>query len=112
MYDLPARKCVPCRGGVPAMAADLVLQYLTELDGWIAVNNHHLEKNYTFPNFVDALAWVNRIGALAEEQGHHPDIYLTWGKVRVQIYTHKINGLSECDFILAAKMDQLTKGVY
>lgn len=73
--------------------------------GWRTIEGHHLEKEYTFPNFVDALAFTNRVGAIAEEQGHHPDIMLGWGKVRLTIWTHSINGLSESDFILGAKAD-------
>ena len=75
--------------------------------GWRIVDDHHLEKEFTFPNFADGLAFVNRVGAVAEELDHHPDIYLAWGKVRLQIWTHKINGLTESDFILAAKIDEL-----
>ena len=71
------------------------------------VDEHHLSKGYDFKNFVDALAFVNKLGAVAEQEGHHPDIFLTWGKVKVEIYTHKIDGLTESDFILAAKCDAL-----
>jgi 4a-hydroxytetrahydrobiopterin dehydratase len=84
---------------------------LAELSGelgkdWHVVNGHHLEKDYSFPDFRQALAFTNRVGELAEKENHHPDIYLTWGKVGLKIWTHNIDGLSENDFILAAKADQ------
>ena len=76
--------------------------------GWRIVDEHHLEKNYRFRNFVEALAYVNAVGQLAEEQNHHPDIFLAWGRVRITIWTHKIDGLTESDFVFAAKCDALT----
>ena len=99
---------VPCRGGVPPLSADQIIPLIDQLRGWEVIQTHHLTKNYAFPDFVSALKFVNRIGEVAEQEGHHPDIYLTWGKVRIQTYTHKIDGLSESDFILAAKIDELT----
>jgi 4a-hydroxytetrahydrobiopterin dehydratase len=79
-----------------------------ELDGgWQVVNEHHLEKDYKFKDFREALSFTNKVGELAEAQGHHPDIYLAWGKVKVTIWTHKVNGLTESDFVLAAKADRL-----
>ena len=107
MSELAAKQCVPCRGGVPPLAAGPLEELLGQLgpNGWQVVENHHLEKSYTFADFSLALAFVNRLGALAEEQGHHPDIYLAWGKVRVTVWTHKIDGLTESDFVLAAKAD-------
>ncbi len=107
MADLASRTCVPCRGGVPPMRGDEIEGFLAELDGWEVVNQHHLLKNYTFKDFREALAFVNRIGQLAEEQGHHPDICFGWGRAEITIWTHKIDGLSESDFILAAKIDKL-----
>ncbi|MGZ4778154.1 MAG: 4a-hydroxytetrahydrobiopterin dehydratase [Thermoanaerobaculia bacterium] len=105
---LADEKCVPCRGGVPPIkGADLAELQRDLGGGWNVVQEHHLEKEFTFPNFADALALTNRIGAIAEEQGHHPDIYLAWGKVRVTIWTHKIDGLTRSDFVLAAKIDGL-----
>ncbi len=110
MSDLAAKQCVPCRGGVPPLPAAERERLLAELAaGWHVVDGHHLEGEFEFPDFVRALAFTNRIGALAEEQGHHPDIYLSWGKVRVTIWTHKIDGLTESDFVLAAKIDQLPR---
>jgi 4a-hydroxytetrahydrobiopterin dehydratase len=75
--------------------------------GWVVVADHHLERELDFPDFVTALAYVNRLGALAEEEGHHPDVFLAWGKVRITLYTHKVEGLTRSDFVLAAKIDQL-----
>ncbi len=107
MSDLAAQECVPCKGGVPPLAGEELEALSRRLGGgWGVAGGHHLEKEYKFPNFVDALAFVNRVGALAEEQGHHPDIYLTWGKVKLTIWTHKIDGLTESDFVFAAKADQ------
>jgi 4a-hydroxytetrahydrobiopterin dehydratase len=106
MSDLASKTCVPCRGGVPALTPAEYEPLLTELTNWSVVDDHHLTKTYGFDGFVDPLAFVNRVGAIAEEQGHHPDIYLAWGKVGITIWTHKIDGLTESDFILAAKCDQ------
>ena len=103
--DLAQRQCVPCKGGVPPLEGKEIQGLLAQLEGWEVVDDHHLTKIYTFQNFTEALAFVNRVGNIAEEQGHHPDIYLTWGKVRVDIWTHTINGLTESDFIFAAKCD-------
>ena len=105
---LAKEKCVPCRGGVPALKGDELRNLLDELGGgWRVIEEHHLEKEFAFPDFAQALALTNAIGAIAEEQGHHPDIYLAWGKVRVTIWTHKIDGLTRSDFILAAKIDEV-----
>jgi 4a-hydroxytetrahydrobiopterin dehydratase len=104
--DLAGKECVPCKGGVPPLAGDEIARLLAQVDGWSAERDHHITKTIKFPDFVQALATVNGIGEIAEEQGHHPDLYLTWGKVRVEIWTHKIDGLTESDFILAAKIDK------
>ena len=109
MAELATKHCVPCRGGVPPLGADQIIPLIDQLRGWEVIQTHHLTKNYAFPDFVSALRFVNRIGEVAEQEGHHPDIYLTWGKVRIQTYTHKIDGLSESDFILAAKIDELPR---
>ncbi len=82
-------------------------QQLAEPGQWKIVNEHHLERVYKFPDFKSALAFVNKVGTIAEEQGHHPDILLGWGKVEITIWTHAVDGLTESDFILAAKIDQL-----
>jgi len=106
MEELKHRNCIPCTGGTPALKADQIALLLELLGkGWKAVNGQRLEKEYTFKNFQQALDFVNRIGAIAEEQGHHPDIFLTWGKVKITLFTHKVKGLTESDFILAAKID-------
>lgn len=105
---LASKECVPCRGGVPPLEGEELRDFQRELDaGWEVVDEHHLEKSFDFPDFVSALAFVNRVGELAEEQGHHPDLHLTWGEARVQIWTHKIDGLTESDFVLAAKIEEL-----
>ena len=102
---LASRTCVPCRGGVPSLTAEQVAPLLAQLSDWRVLDNHHLSKTYTFPNFVSALAFVNRVGEVAERNGHHPDLHLGWGRVTIDVWTHKINGLTESDFILAAKCD-------
>ena len=107
MSDLAKRECVPCRGGVPPLAGEEITKLLSELDGWEVVNEHHLKKSYKFGDFREALQFVNRVGELAEEQGHHPDICFGWGQAEITIWTHKIDGLTESDFILAAKIDDL-----
>ncbi len=111
MIRLVAKHCVPCRGGVPPLEPARVSELLEQLDGWAVEEGHHLSKTFKSPDFAQALALVNKIGALAEEEGHHPDLYLSWGAVRVEIWTHKIDGLTESDFILAAKIDQLAGAV-
>jgi 4a-hydroxytetrahydrobiopterin dehydratase len=104
---LAAKQCVPCRGGVPPLKGEELQKLLGLVNGWHVVAEHHLSKTYLFSDFRTALDFVNRVGAIAEEQGHHPDLYLAWGKVEVKIWTHKIDGLTESDFILAAKIDGL-----
>jgi 4a-hydroxytetrahydrobiopterin dehydratase len=111
--DLAARRCVPCRGDVPPLrgAALLVLhrQLGGDAGGWRIVDEHHLEKEWRFRDFAEALAFVNRVGAMADEQDHHPDVFLAWGRARVSIWTHKIDGLTESDFVFAAKCDLLAR---
>jgi 4a-hydroxytetrahydrobiopterin dehydratase len=103
---LTAKHCVPCEGGIPALTSEEIAPLLSQLDGWKVEDGKKVTKTYTFPDFVSALAFVNRAGAVAEEEGHHPDLFLTWGKVGVELTTHAIGGLSENDFILAAKLDE------
>lgn len=107
MSELASRQCVPCRGGVPPLEHDAITPLLAQLDGWEVVNQHHLSKNYRFSNFREAQLFVNSVGDLAEEQGHHPDICFGWGNAEIRIWTHKIDGLTESDFVLAAKIDAL-----
>lgn len=106
--ELAKQECVPCKGGVPPLKGEQLRQLLAKLGGgWQVVNEHHLEKEYKFKDFREALAFTNQVGELAEQQQHHPDLYLAWGKVRVTMWTHKIDGLTESDFVFAAKTDAL-----
>jgi 4a-hydroxytetrahydrobiopterin dehydratase len=106
--DLANRQCEPCRGGVLRLQGTELEAKRSKLEpGWQVANGHHLEKTYGFKDFREALAFTNRVGELAEIQGHHPDIYLAWGKVQVMIWTHKVDGLTESDFVLASKVDRL-----
>ena len=107
--DLSKKHCVPCQGGVSPLKGELLTQLQHQLGGgWRVVNEHHLEKEFVFKDFIEALAFTNKIGEIAEQEGHHPDITLTYGKVKIQLWTHTINGLLESDFILAAKCDNIT----
>lgn len=105
MSDLTQRTCEPCRGGVAPLSPDEAATYLSQLDGWSILDDDHLVKDYAFADFATALAFANRVGAIAEREGHHPDVHLAWGRVRIETWTHKIDGLSPSDFILAAKID-------
>ena len=107
MTELAARRCVPCRGDVPPLKGTELDELSRQVPEWEVVDEHHLNREFRFKNFREALDFVNRVGALAEEQAHHPDIELGWGRVGVTIFTHKIDGLTESDFILAAKVDRL-----
>ena len=103
---LSDRECIPCKGGVEPLNPKQQQELLKQLsDEWEVVNNHHLQKTYKFPDFLSALDYTNKAGQLAEDQNHHPEITLTWGVVTIRIWTHKIDGLTESDFILAAKFD-------
>jgi len=105
---LAARHCVPCRKGAPPLRGEAQDELLAELGGgWRVVDGHHLEKEYRFEDFRSALDFVNRLGEVAERESHHPDIHLAWGRVRLEIFTHTVGGLSESDFVLAAKADAL-----
>jgi 4a-hydroxytetrahydrobiopterin dehydratase len=105
--DLAERSCIPCTGGVPRLTTDEIEPLLARLTGWESVRGHHLTKTFAWKNFKEALAFVDRVGAMAEEQWHHPDIFLAWGVVKIEIWTHKIDGLTESDFVFAAKCDRL-----
>jgi len=106
--NLADKPCVPCRGGVPPMARSRAEALLAELEpGWQLNAEGHLERVYPFKNFVQALEFANKAGAIAEKEGHHPDLHVAWGKTVVETWTHKIGGLHRNDFILAAKTDNL-----
>ena len=107
MSSLAAKTCVPCRGGVPPLRGQELNSLHQQVPDWQVVNEHHIARQFTFPDFKQALGFVNRVGELAEEQGHHPDILLAWGKAEITLWTHKVNGLTESDFIMAAKIDRL-----
>ena len=111
MSDLATKTCVPCRGGVPPLKGEELASLQEQVIGWNLIEEHHITKTCKFRDFREALKFVNHVGELAEEQGHHPDIFLAWGRVDVTIWTHKINGLTESDFILAAKVDQLATAI-
>jgi 4a-hydroxytetrahydrobiopterin dehydratase len=108
--DLANQDCVPCKGGVPPMSALEIQETLRQVPEWKAVDNHHLTRTFTFRDFKQALDFVNRAGAIAEQQGHHPDIFLAWGKAEITLWTHKVNGLTHSDFVMAAKIDQILAG--
>ena len=108
MSGLTEKTCVPCKGGVPALSAEEAKHYLDETPNWALDGAaSRIERRFAFGNFVEALDFVNRLGALAENEGHHPDISFGWGYCNVVLYTHKIKGLHENDFIMAAKIDCL-----
>lgn len=112
MSELAENECIPCRGGVPPLKGEPLRELHQQLEGgWTVVGEHHLEKEYRFKNFREALAFTNRVGELAEQQGHHPDLHLAWGKVKVQIWTHKIDGLTWSDFVFAAKTERIATEV-
>ena len=100
------KTCTPCQGGVPPLSADAVEKFLRELkNDWVLNEREHLYKEYIFKNFMGAINFANKVAEIAEKEGHHPDLKITWGKCVIEIWTHKINGLTESDFILAAKID-------
>jgi len=108
MRELAEKECVPCEGGVPPLKGQALAGLLEKLgNGWQLINEHHLEKGFSFKNFREALAFTNKVGEVAEANKHHPDIYLAWGRVKITLWTHKMDGLSESDFVLAAKIDRL-----
>ena len=108
--QLADKKCVPCRGGTPPLKGKDLEVLHKSVPKWTVANEHHLTREYKFPDFAKALEFVNKVGAVAEEQGHHPDILLAWGKAEITLWTHKIDGLTESDFIMAAKIDSLYPG--
>lgn len=109
VLSLAEKRCVPCRGDTPPLNPEEIAQYHPHVPQWTVEENRKIRRTYRLKDFVTALGLLDKIGALAEEEGHHPDLYLAWGKVEVVLWTHKIGGLSENDFILAAKIDALAK---
>lgn len=107
MEALAQRRCVPCEGGMPAMGPEEIARLAPQVPRWRVVDNARLERTFRFPDFAKALDFVNRVGAIAEEQGHHPEITFTWGRATVVWNTHAAHGLTENDFIMAARTDQL-----
>ena len=111
MNDLDQKNCVPCRGGIPAFDISEIHKYLKKIDGWEVKKDNEeyyfIEKNFKFENFLDSQKFVNEVGNISEEQSHHPDIIFGWGYAIIKIFTHKIKGLVESDFILAAKIDKI-----
>ena len=107
MSELATKTCVPCRGGVSPLRGQELVSLQQQVPHWQVINEHHVTRKFSFPDFRKALDFVNRVGELAEQQGHHPDILLAWGRAEVTLWTHKIDGLTESDFIMAAKIDQL-----
>jgi len=105
--QLADKTCIPCRGGVAPLKGKELSHLHEGVPQWSVVDEHHLQREFRFPDFKQALEFVNRVGAVAEQQGHHPDILLAWGKAGITLWTHKINGLTESDFIMAAKIDRL-----
>jgi 4a-hydroxytetrahydrobiopterin dehydratase len=110
MPEVADEQCVPCKGGIPPVKGIELDRMMKLVPEWKAVNEHHIVRTFTFPDFRQALEFVNRVGEIAEEQGHHPDILLTWGKAEITLWTHKINGLTQSDLIMAAKIDRMAKG--
>lgn len=104
--SLADHDCIPCRGGVPPLPQNRVEELLAQLDGWRLNDRGHLERTFEFRNFRDALAFANRVGEIAESQRHHPDLHVAWGACTVEVWTHKIDGLTESDFYFAAKVDR------
>ena len=111
MSDLHEKKCVPCMGGVLPFDISNIHKYLKKVDGWDVSKDkngiYFIEKNFSFKNFLESQKFVNEVGNLAEKEGHHPDVMFGWGYAKVKIFTHKIKGLVESDFILAAKIDKI-----
>lgn len=108
MNKLADQKCIQFKKGLLPLGAEEINDYLSQLSQtWKTVNFHHLEKEFKFLNYKEAISFINKIGEIAEKENHHPDLYLSWGLVKVRIWTHKIDGLTENDFILAAKIDDI-----
>lgn len=107
MSELAEKTCIPCRGGIPPLTAEEIKPLRAQVPAWTVVDNHHLARDFRFVDFATALMFVDKVGAVAEAQGHHPDLHLAWGKVGAEVWTHKVDGLTESDFIFAAKVDRV-----
>ena len=111
MSDLADKKCIPCEGGIPSFDISEIHKYLKKVDGWDVKNNEeksfYLIKYFKFKNFKESQEFVNKVGDIAEQEGHHPDISFGWGYCSIKIFTHAIKGLAESDFILASKIDRI-----
>ena len=111
MSELSEKKCIPCEGNIPAFKIEEIHKYLKKVDGWNVKNNennkYYLEKEFKFKNFLESQNFINKVGNIAETEGHHPDIIFGWGYAKIKIFTHAIKGLAESDFILAAKIDRI-----
>lgn len=108
MEELAQQKCIPCQGDTPPLEGDELQELYTQLGGsWQLEDDHHLTSEFEFDNFIEALEYTNQVGEMSEEQGHHPEIYLTWGKVKLKVYTHAIDGLAKSDFVWAAKAEKI-----
>ena len=110
---LAQKQCVPCEGGAAPLKGEQLQQLQRELgEGWQLVDEHHIEKEFNFDSYLEGVNFVNEVAAIADEQNHHPEITLSYGKVKVTLWTHKIGGLSENDFILAAKIEQSIRSAF
>ena len=111
MNDLADKKCIPCEGGIPSFNLDEIHKYPKKVDGWdvesVDEKDYYIIKNFKFNSFLDSQSFVNKVGEIAEQEGHHPDIWFGWGYAKIKIQTHAINGLHESDFVLAAKIDRI-----
>tara|TARA_B100000989_G_scaffold228671_1_gene175646 strand:+ start:61 stop:402 length:342 start_codon:yes stop_codon:yes gene_type:complete len=111
MTDLADKKCIPCEGGIPSFDISQIHTYLKKVDGWDVKNDeensYYLIKEFKFEDFLKSQTFVNKVGDLAEIEGHHPDISFGWGYANIKIFTHAIKGLHESDFVLAAKIDRI-----
>ena len=111
MNDLADKKCIPCEGGIPSFNLEEIHKYLKKVDGWdvesVDEKDYYIIKNFKFNSFLESQSFVNKVGEIAEQEGHHPDIWFGWGYAKIKIQTHAINGLHESDFVLASKIDRI-----
>lgn len=105
--ELEKRKCIPCEGGVPPLGEDEILEFITLVKGWVVRDNKKITREFNFVNFKHTMSFVNEVARIAEEEGHHPVMHVSYGSVEVELWTHAIDGLSENDFIIAAKVDRI-----